>query len=96
MMMPVATQVFRLDDLLSRLPVFCLWLAVALIPILFSQFSKYTKHTVLPNLPVAGRKFSFEPLLLTRYRFVLRGWEITRDAWHKVSFNGQLEPCKQC
>ena len=85
MMMASSLGVARLDDLLDRLPVFCLWVAVALVPVLLSQLSKYTKHTVLPNLPVVGRKWSFEPLLLTRYRFVLKGWDITRDAWEKVS-----------
>lgn len=80
----------RLSQLLVRLPVLCILGAIALVFILSFQASKYTKHTLIPGLPIVGQKVWFEPLLLTRYRYVFGGWKITREALNKVSLRNLI------
>lgn len=44
-----------------------------------------TKYCTVSGSPVAGRKWWFEPLILTRYRFLLNGWSVTQAGWDQVS-----------
>jgi hypothetical protein len=68
----------------SRLPTFALWTLLAVSVALVSQALNLAKHTLIPGLPVVGRKWSFEPLFITRFRFILNGWAITREGYLKV------------
>ncbi|KAK4174301.1 cytochrome P450 [Triangularia setosa] len=40
-----------------------------------------TKYRTVSGSPVAGQKWWFEPLVITRYRFLLNGWAVTRAGW---------------
>lgn len=64
-----------------------IWLAALLLlgPILATLADRTTKHTKWRGAPVVGRKWSLEPLFVTRYRFVLNGWAVTREGWQKAS-----------
>ncbi|KAI1273002.1 cytochrome P450 [Xylaria sp. FL0933] len=67
-------------------------LTFILIMILRS-FVRY-KHTLLPNVPVAGKRWRLEPSIITRYRYVFDGWAVTKDGWekHKNSIFSILRP----
>lgn len=54
------------------------------LPVFVSKVRQYTKYTTIRGAPVAGRNWKFEPLVMTRYRFVTSGWPIVRDGWEKV------------
>ncbi|KAK3367922.1 cytochrome P450 [Podospora didyma] len=43
------------------------------------------RYSTVASAPVVGRGWRFEPLFLTRYRFLLGGWAITRDGWDQYS-----------
>lgn len=73
------------DHFYARLPTYSLWTSVAVFSALFLHaVDKYTAHTINPDLPVAGKRWRWEPGFITRYRFLLYGWEIVRDALENV------------
>lgn len=79
------TSFLGLSTIFNRLPLYWLWTGIAVLLILLvNTFDKYTQHTINPDLPVAGKKWSWEPRIVTRYRFLLSGWEICREALEKV------------
>ncbi|KAI0474456.1 cytochrome P450 [Xylaria cf. heliscus] len=42
-----------------------------------------SQHTLLSDAPIVGQQWRFEPRIITRYRYVFNGWEITRKGWEK-------------
>lgn len=73
------------SGLLGSVPV-SIWVLLAFVFVLLSTESWFCKHVLIPGLPVAGRRWAFEPLFVTRFRFVLGGWQITREGLTTVSF----------
>ena len=60
----------------------------AAFAILFSTLvwlAGQAKGTRLAGAPVAGKRFSWEPEIVTRYRFPFGGWKIIHDGYEKVS-----------
>lgn len=71
--------------MLEKQPGLFLLASIALVWVILSTLFKFSKHTLVPRAPVVGRKWWFEPLFVTRYRFVLNGWSITKEGWQAVS-----------
>lgn len=74
----------RSDDRSDRLPVFAFWTSLALMVIVASRALNLAQHTLIPEIPVIGRKWFFEPLFITRFRYIFDGWGITREGYRKV------------
>jgi hypothetical protein len=55
-----------------------------LVTFLVTRLSIGTKHTRLSGAPIVGKKWRFEPSILTKYRFVFGAWPIVREGWRKV------------
>lgn len=71
------------DDFFRRLPL-SIWLAFSLVLIVLCRNVQFNKHTLIPGIPVMGRKWALEPLFITRFRFIMSGWDITREGLQKV------------
>lgn len=72
-------------SMLEKQPSVFLLASIALVWVLLLTLFKCSKHTLVPRASVVGRKWWFEPLFVTRYRFVLNGWSITKEGWQAVS-----------
>lgn len=68
---------------LGRLPI-SFWPLLVLAAVILLQKAQFTKHTLIPQIPVVGQKWALEPLFITRFRFVMNGWAITREGLEKV------------
>ncbi|KAI1738014.1 cytochrome P450, partial [Xylaria scruposa] len=52
------------------------------------------KHSLLSDAPIVGKQWRLEPHIITRYRYIFNGWEITKEGWekHKDSIFTILRP----
>lgn len=71
--------------MLEKQPGLFLLASIALVWVILPTLFKFSKHTLVSRAPVVGRKWWFEPLFVTRYRFILNGWSITKEGWQTVS-----------
>lgn len=62
-----------------------LWSSIILLLYLLLQSNKPEKHKLLRDAPIVGKKWQWEPLFLTRYRYILSGRSVTKEGWDKVS-----------
>ena len=52
--------------------------------LVYAFFPDLNRSHILPGLPIAGRKWRFEPRLITRYRAVAGHFDIVTEAVKKV------------
>lgn len=61
------------------------WIAIALLAAVFALHNlTYTRGVKLPNAPIVGAKWWWEPLFITKYRYNTNGWQIIHDGYTKV------------
>lgn len=59
-------------------------IALALIAVLALRNLTYTRGVKLPEAPIVGAKWWWEPLFITKYRYNTNGWQIIYDGYTKV------------
>ncbi|KAI4286868.1 MAG: hypothetical protein L6R35_003880, partial [Caloplaca aegaea] len=58
-------------------------IALALIAVLALRNLTYTRGVKLPEAPIVGAKWWWEPLFITKYRYNTNGWQIIYDGYTK-------------
>ncbi|KAL8978512.1 MAG: hypothetical protein Q9177_006383, partial [Variospora cf. flavescens] len=58
-------------------------IALALIAVLALRNLTYTRGVKLPEAPIVGAKWWWEPLFITKYRYHTNGWQIIHDGYTK-------------
>ncbi|KAL8647240.1 MAG: hypothetical protein Q9210_005672, partial [Variospora velana] len=59
------------------------WIALVLIAVLALPNLTYTRGLKLPEAPIVGAKWWWEPLFITKYRYNTNGWQIIHDGYTK-------------
>ncbi|KAL8969895.1 MAG: hypothetical protein Q9197_004106, partial [Variospora fuerteventurae] len=58
-------------------------IALALIVVLSLRNLNYTRGVKLPEAPIVGARWWWEPLFITKYRYNTNGWQIIHDGYTK-------------
>lgn len=60
------------------------WIALVLIAILGLRNLTYTRGVKIPEAPIVGARWWWEPLFITKYRYTTNAWQIIHDGYTKV------------
>ncbi|KAL9013477.1 MAG: hypothetical protein Q9173_001833 [Seirophora scorigena] len=59
------------------------WIAVVLFAIFALRNLTYTRGVKIPEAPIVGAKWWWEPLFITKYRYTTNAWQIIHDGYTK-------------
>ncbi|KAI4086885.1 MAG: hypothetical protein LQ344_007211 [Seirophora lacunosa] len=59
------------------------WIALVLIAILGLRNLTYTRGVKIPEAPIVGARWWWEPLFITKYRYTTNAWQIIHDGYTK-------------
>ncbi|KAL8923013.1 MAG: hypothetical protein Q9208_004825 [Pyrenodesmia sp. 3 TL-2023] len=59
------------------------WIVIALLALFALRNLSYTRGVKLPEAPIVGAKYWWEPRFITKYRYNTNGWQIIHDGYTK-------------
>lgn len=66
-------------------PVWSAYICVTLVLLsFFMKLSGATRGKALPDVPIVGHQWWFEPMFITQCRFAMSGWSIVNEGYTKV------------